>query len=55
MRKAMGEYEINKMCAEYDKRCTFKGTIKLTKEELKQYINANDKTAYLKSIGKCFA
>lgn len=39
----MGNYEVNKMCAEYDKRCTYKGSHKATEKEIKDMLNESKK------------
>ena len=52
MRKQMGLSEERKTIAKYETECRYKGSVKLTPEEVQAYIQAKDKTKYLKSIGK---
>ncbi|CAB1251425.1 protein of unknown function [Ruminococcaceae bacterium BL-6] len=40
------------MLAEYESKCKFNGSVQLMPEEVQAYIQAKDKTKYLKSIGK---
>lgn len=53
-RKRLAQMEVINQCTRYENECTYKGSKKLTKDEIEDYINAVDKTAYLKKIGKCF-
>ena len=52
MRKCLALLDERKMIAKYEAECKYKGSVKLTPEEVQTYIQAKDKTKYLKSIGK---
>ena len=52
MRKLIGLEDQRKMIARYSNECKYKGSVQLAPEEVQAYIQAKDKTKYLKSIGK---
>jgi phage pi2 protein 07 len=55
MRKELDRKDTIYQCyVKYPKECKDNGSVKLTAEEMEEYINAVDKDDYLKKIGKCF-
>ena len=52
MRKQLALLEKHKMIVQYPDKCIYKGSVKLTPEEVQGYIKTKDKTKYFKSIGK---
>ena len=54
-RKQLANRDVNNMCASYENKCTYHGSLKLSKEQICEYLKASDKNKYLASIGKCFA
>jgi len=52
MRKLLSLEDEREMIVQYPDKCKYKGSVKLTPEEVQTYIQTKDKTKYLKSIGK---
>lgn len=52
MRHQLSLADEHRMLAEYESKCKFNGSVQLMPEEVQAYIQAKDKTKYLKSIGK---
>lgn len=55
-RKELANKDVNYMCYfKYPHECQYHGSLKLTHEQMKEYITASDKDKYLRSINKTFS